>query len=171
MWAWKATCEVGSVVEAVGGGWQRAQLGADRKGVEVVFGVELEREMEPVRDMPVSDREMEQKQLDEMCEMAHCGKRHWDREEKQRMWESLEGRARGLEDWMETQRGGEGKRSQGFREERRGLPRRMNKCERQVGQGQEGSTPPQSIPAARCTQVADQGGTLRSHLFPISLSR
>lgn len=37
------------------------QLGADRSGAEVVFGVELEREMELVRVTPVSDREMEQK--------------------------------------------------------------------------------------------------------------
>ena len=42
--------------EAVGGGGQRVQLRADRRGMEVVFGVELEREMDPVRDMPVSDR-------------------------------------------------------------------------------------------------------------------
>lgn len=47
--------------EAVGGGGQRVQLRADRREVEVVSGVELEREMELVRDMPVSDKEMEQK--------------------------------------------------------------------------------------------------------------
>lgn len=36
----------------------RVQLGADGRGVEMVFGVELERETELVRDMPVSGREM-----------------------------------------------------------------------------------------------------------------
>jgi len=42
--------------EAVGGGGQGVQLGADRSRVEVFFGVELKREMEQVRDMPVTDR-------------------------------------------------------------------------------------------------------------------
>lgn len=41
--------------EAVGGGGQRAHLRADRRGVEVVFG-ELGREMEPMRDVLMSDR-------------------------------------------------------------------------------------------------------------------
>lgn len=61
----------------------------------------------------------------------------------------------------DTQRRGR-KVSQGYREQRRALSKRMDMCERQVGQ--EGSTAPRSIPAA------DQGGTLRRDLFPSSLS-
>lgn len=40
MWAGKANSAVGRL----GGGGQRVQLRADRKVVEVVFGVDLERE-------------------------------------------------------------------------------------------------------------------------------
>lgn len=59
--------------------------------------------------------------------------------------QSLEGRAGRLDG--DTERRGK-KRSQGFREQRQDLSRRMNKCERHVGQGQEGSIPLWSIPAA-----------------------